>query len=121
MKNTEEKIELAYELAGERYAAMGVDTAKVLQQLDEIPISIQCWQGDDVRGFENPTGDLTGGIQTSGNYPGRARTGDELRADLDVAFAQIPGKSGSICTQFILNRQRRWSATRLNRSISIAG
>jgi L-rhamnose isomerase len=92
MKITSQKIEAAYELAGERYAAIGVDTAKVLQQLDEVPISIQCWQGDDVRGFENPTGDLTGGIQTSGNYPGRARTGDELRADLDVAFAQIPGK-----------------------------
>jgi L-rhamnose isomerase len=58
----------------------------------EIPISIQCWQGDDVRGFENPNGDLTGGIQTSGNYPGRARNGDELRADLELALAQIPGR-----------------------------
>jgi L-rhamnose isomerase len=92
MKDDGRKIQLAYELASERYAAIGVDTASALQQLDEIPISIQCWQGDDVRGFENPDGDLTGGIQTSGNYPGRARNGDELRADLEIALAQIPGK-----------------------------
>jgi L-rhamnose isomerase len=92
MKEAEVKIDLAYGLAKERYAAIGVDTESVLRRLDEIPISIQCWQGDDVRGFENPDGDLTGGIQTSGNYPGRARNGDELRADLEVALAQIPGR-----------------------------
>jgi len=92
MKDVGQKIQLAYELARERYAAIGVDTGSVLQRLDEVPISIQCWQGDDVRGFENPDGDLTGGIQTSGNYPGRARNGDELRADLEVALAQVPGK-----------------------------
>jgi len=92
MNDAIQKIETAYELSKERFAAIGVDTESALRQLDEIPISIQCWQGDDVRGFENPDGDLTGGIQTSGNYPGRARSGEELRADLDVAFAQIPGK-----------------------------
>jgi L-rhamnose isomerase len=92
MKEAEVKIDLAYGLAKERYAAIGVDTEGVLRRLDEISISIQCWQGDDVRGFENPDGDLTGGIQTSGNYPGRARNGDELRADLEVALAQIPGR-----------------------------
>ena len=86
------KIQAAYDLAKERFADIGVDTENALRILNEIPISIQCWQGDDVRGFENPDGDLTGGIQTSGNYPGRARTGDELRADLEVALAQIPGK-----------------------------
>jgi L-rhamnose isomerase len=85
-------IQTAYDLANERFAAMGVDTESVLAKLDEVPISIQCWQGDDVRGFENPDGELTGGIQTSGNYPGRARNGDQLRADLDLAFAQIPGR-----------------------------
>jgi L-rhamnose isomerase len=69
-----------------------VDTASALKRLDEIPISIHCWQGDDVRGFENPDGDLTGGIQTSGNYPGRARNADELRADLEVVLAQVPGR-----------------------------
>jgi L-rhamnose isomerase len=83
---------MAYDLAKERYSAIGVDTESVLLTLDEIPISIQCWQGDDVRGFENPTGELTGGIQTSGNYPGRARNGDELRADLELALTQIPGR-----------------------------
>jgi L-rhamnose isomerase len=91
MKDAKQKIQAAYELAKERFAEIGVDTEKALQTLNEIPISIQCWQGDDVRGFENPDGNLTGGIQTTGNYPGRARTAGELRADLDVAFAQIPG------------------------------
>jgi L-rhamnose isomerase len=87
-----EKCELAYELASERFAAIGVDTGAALEQVDQIPISIQCWQGDDVRGFENPEGSLTGGIQTSGNYPGRARSAKELRADMELALAQIPGK-----------------------------
>jgi L-rhamnose isomerase len=91
MKDAKQKIQAAYELARERFAEIGVDTEKALQTLNEIPISIQCWQGDDVRGFENPEGDLTGGIQTTGNYPGRARNAGELRADLDIAFAQIPG------------------------------
>ena len=91
MKDAKQKIQAAYELAKERFAEIGVDTEKALQTLNEIPISIQCWQGDDVRGFENPDGNLTGGIQTTGNYPGRARTANELRADLDVALAQIPG------------------------------
>jgi L-rhamnose isomerase len=81
----------AYSLAREVYAALGVDTESALAQLDQIPISLHCWQGDDVRGFENPDGQLTGGIQTTGNYPGRARNADELRADADLAMAQIPG------------------------------
>lgn len=89
---TESKIQTAYELAKERFAEIGVDTDSALRQVDTIPVSIHCWQGDDVRGFENPNGDLTGGIQTSGNYPGRARTPEELRADMEVAFSQIPGK-----------------------------
>jgi L-rhamnose isomerase len=92
MNNTDRGIESAYELARERFAAIGVDTDAAIRTVDEIPISIQCWQGDDVKGFENPDGELTGGIQASGNYPGRARTPDELRSDLEVAFAQIPGR-----------------------------
>jgi L-rhamnose isomerase len=92
MSNTERGIESAYELARERFAAIGVDADAAIRAVDEIPLSIQCWQGDDVRGFENPNGELTGGIQTSGNYPGRARTPNELRSDLEVAFAQIPGR-----------------------------
>jgi L-rhamnose isomerase len=86
-----EKIQDGYALARERYAEHGVETDKVLRQLDEIPISIQCWQGDDVLGFENPNGSLTGGIQTTGNYPGRARNVEELRSDLDLALSLIPG------------------------------
>ena len=68
-----------------------VDTERVLGILETIPISIQCWQGDDVLGFENPDGALTGGILTSGNHPGRARNAQELRDDLEVALSLIPG------------------------------
>ena len=92
MNITEIGIESAYEIARERFAAIGVDCEAAIHAVDEIPISIQCWQGDDVKGFENPEGELTGGIQASGNYPGRARTPGELRSDLEVAFAQIPGR-----------------------------
>ena len=81
----------AYALAREAFAAIGVDAEAAMARLDRIPISLHCWQGDDVRGFENPQAPLTGGIQTTGNYPGRARTADELRADVEVAMAQIPG------------------------------
>jgi len=85
-------IEEAYRIAKERFAEQGTDTDGVLKTLDAIPISIQCWQGDDVLGFENPDGALTGGIQTSGNYRGRARNAQELRADMEAALALIPGK-----------------------------
>lgn len=84
-------IEQAWRLAQQRYAQQQVDVEAALQQLDRIPISIHCWQGDDVTGFENPDGELTGGIQATGNYPGKARSADELRADLEQAFALIPG------------------------------
>jgi L-rhamnose isomerase len=89
---TDRKIEDGYRVAKERFAQHGIDTDSVLRELDAQPISIQCWQGDDVLGFENPNGRLSGGIQTSGNYPGRARNAQELRADLEVALALIPGK-----------------------------
>jgi L-rhamnose isomerase len=91
MRVTGTKIEEAYAFARERYAELGVDTEKVLGELDRVPISIQCWQGDDVLGFESADASLTGGIQTTGNYPGRARNVDELRADLESAIALIPG------------------------------
>ena len=84
-------IEQAFELAKSRYAEQGVDVDAALTQLDKLPISMHCWQGDDVRGFENPQGALTGGIQATGNYPGRATTPAELRADLEQALALIPG------------------------------
>lgn len=84
-------IEAAYERARDTYAALGVDTERALARLDQVAISMHCWQGDDVRGFENPEGPLTGGISATGDYPGRARNADELRADADLAMAQIPG------------------------------
>jgi L-rhamnose isomerase len=81
-----------YEYAKEIYAACGVDTDAAIKAAEQIPVSIHCWQGDDVRGFENPEGDLTGGIQTTGNYPGRAKTIDQLRADFEKAASLVPGK-----------------------------
>lgn len=89
---TENQIESAYSLARERYSQMGVDTDKVLERLAKIAVSIHCWQGDDVGGFERPMTKLAGGgIMTTGNYPGKARTVDELRDDLDRALSLIPG------------------------------
>ena len=84
-------IDQAFALAKQRFADIGVDVDAALRQLDRLPVSMHCWQGDDVRGFENPQGTLTGGIQATGNYPGRARNAEELRADLDQAMALIPG------------------------------
>ncbi|KHN55678.1 L-rhamnose isomerase [Pectobacterium fontis] len=84
-------IETAWQLAKTRYASLNIDVEAALEQLDQIPVSMHCWQGDDVGGFENTGGPLTGGIQATGNYPGKASTPDELRADLEQAFALIPG------------------------------
>lgn len=86
------KIQKNYEMAKEIYAAAGVDTDHAIEQLKQIPISIHCWQGDDVRGFLYKDTALSGGIQTTGNYPGRARSADELRADFSFATSLIPGK-----------------------------
>ena len=85
-------VEKAYALAKERYAEWGVDTERALKALRGIPISLHCWQGDDVGGFESADGLSGGGIQATGNYPGKARTADELRQDLDQALALIPGR-----------------------------
>lgn len=81
-----------YEEAKEIYAQLGVDTEEALKRLDNIKLSMHCWQGDDVIGFLNPTGALTGGIMATGNYPGAARTPAELRQDAEKAFSLIPGK-----------------------------
>ncbi|MDX1417227.1 MAG: L-rhamnose isomerase [Candidatus Promineifilaceae bacterium] len=88
---SEENILDAYKLARERYAALGVDTEAAVALLSQIPISLHCWQGDDVGGFEDPDAGLGGGLMTTGNYPGKARTAVELRADLDKAYSLIPG------------------------------
>ena len=86
----EQKIKQAYDYAVERYAAIGVDVEKAMEQLQKVQLSLHCWQADDVSGFES-TGDLTGGIQATGNYPGKARNIDELRADILKAASLIPG------------------------------
>ncbi len=86
------KVETAYNIAKERYEEQGVDTGKALEQLAKIAVSLHCWQGDDVGGFENPDAGLSGGIAATGNYPGKARNAEELRKDLDQAFRLIPGK-----------------------------
>lgn len=84
-------IQSAFEAAAERYAAVGVDVNKALLDMQKVSISLHCWQADDVTGFENQGGSLTGGIQVTGNYPGRARSIDELRSDILQAKSYIPG------------------------------
>ncbi len=88
---TDKFVGKSYEIAKERYAALGVDTEKALADLQKIALSLHCWQADDVTGFENPDGQLTGGIQATGNYPGKAGNIDELRADILKAASFIPG------------------------------
>lgn len=84
-------IEQAYEIAKARYAAIGIDTEEALAKLQNIQISMHCWQADDVTGFENQGGELTGGIQATGNYPGKARNIEELRSDILKALSLIGG------------------------------
>ena len=81
----------AYEIAKKEYAAFGVDTDKAIEKLKDITVSVHCWQGDDVTGFDSKEA-LSGGIQTTGNYPGKACTPEQLMADIDKAFSLIPGK-----------------------------
>ena len=85
-----ELIEKAYEIAKERYAAIGVDTDAAMETLQKIQLSLHCWQADDVNGFED-AGALTGGIQATGNYPGRARNIEELQADIEKVISLVPG------------------------------
>ena len=79
-----------YESAKEIYAKLGVDTDAAIEKCMQVPVSLHCWQGDDVTGFDHD-GHLTGGIQTTGNYPGKARTPEELMADMDKAMSLMPG------------------------------
>ncbi len=88
---TDKHIQDAYTMARERYAMLGVDTDRALETLARTPISLHCWQGDDVGGFESTGEALSGGIAATGNYPGKARNADELRRDLDKAYSLIPG------------------------------
>lgn len=86
------KVTESYNIAKERYAAIGIDTEKVLKQLQDFHLSMHCWQADDVAGFEKRDGGLTGGIQVNGNYPGAAQNVDQLRQDVLFAMSLIPGK-----------------------------
>ncbi len=89
---TDKRIEQAYAMAKEQYAAMGVDTEAAMKKLAAVPISMHCWQGDDVGGFETAGAELSGGgIQATGNYPGKARTIEQLQSDVDKAMSLIPG------------------------------
>ena len=84
---------MSYAEAKASYAALGIDTDAAIEKLKNVPLALHCWQGDDVRGFDtDPTKPLTGGIQTTGNYPGRARTPEELMADIDQVIALVPGQ-----------------------------
>lgn len=89
---TKTAVEQAYEVAKKRYSEIGVDTDAVLKKLQDVKISMHCWQGDDVHGFWNEDGELTGGILSTGNYPGAAGTPEELRQDIEKAYSLIPGK-----------------------------
>lgn len=91
MTSSTSSIENAWTLAKERFSQLGIDAEAAMKKLDTLPVSIHCWQGDDVAGFENPEGSLTGGIQATGNYPGKARNAQQLRADLEQAISLIPG------------------------------
>ncbi len=85
-------VEERYQDAKARYAEIGVDTDAALKKLQDVKISMHCWQGDDVKGFLNPDGELTGGIMATGDYPGAAHTPEQLRQDIEKAFSLIPGK-----------------------------
>lgn len=90
-RSTPTLIEQAYLLARDQYSALGVSTDQAIEKLSQVPLSLHCWQGDDVSGFEDPGRGLSGGIMTTGDYPGRARTPSELRQDLNQAYSLIPG------------------------------
>ena len=90
-QKSESQIQSAYSIAKEHFAALGVDTEAALTRLETIPLSLHCWQADDLGGFEKQAGGLTGGIAVTGNYPGKARNADELRRDLDESYRLVPG------------------------------
>lgn len=100
-----------YESAKQMYASFGVDTDAAIAKLKTVPVSLHCWQGDDVRGFDtDPTKPLTGGIQTTGNYPGRARTPEELMADMDKVISLCPGmKKLNIHASYAIFEDGEWA------------
>ena len=92
MSTKTRSLEGAFKLARERYAELGVNADAALKKLARVPISLHCWQGDDVGGFESLGSELGGGLAVTGNYPGKARTPDELRSDVEMALSLIPGR-----------------------------
>jgi L-rhamnose isomerase len=88
----ESNVEKSFALAVQKYAQLGVDARESIKRLEEVAISVQCWQGDDVCGFEGSDHQIGGGLAVTGNYPGRARNADELRSDLELAYSLIPGR-----------------------------
>ena len=104
----EELINKAYEIAKERYAAVGVDTEKVMETMQNFHLSLHCWQADDVTGFEVQAGSLTGGIQATGNYPGKARNIDELRADI-LKAASYRSEERRVGKECVSTCRSRWS------------
>lgn len=102
---------MSYQEAKARYAALGVDTDAAMARLRTVPVSLHCWQGDDVRGFDtDPSKPLTGGIQTTGNYPGRARTPEELMADIDQVLKLCPGaKKLNLHASYAIFEEGEWA------------
>ena len=102
---------MSYIEAKVKYAALGVDTDMAIAKLKNVPVSLHCWQGDDVRGFDtDPSKPLTGGIQTTGNYPGRARTPEELMADLDMVLKLCPGtKKMNLHASYAIFEDGEWA------------
>ena len=102
---------MSYAEAKAKYAALGVDTDAAIAKLKNVPVSLHCWQGDDVRGFDtDPSKPLTGGIQTTGNYPGRARTPEELMADIDMVLKLCPGtKKMNLHASYAIFEDGQWA------------
>ena len=93
---------MSYQEAKQKYAAIGVDTDAAIARLKTVPISLHCWQGDDVTGLESLGGALDGGIQVTGNYPGRARTFEELTRDFETALSRSPRTAPTTSTRWTL-------------------
>ena len=101
-----ELISKAYEVAKERYAEIGVDTEKVLKQLQDFHLSLHCWQADDVKGFEVQAGAMSGGIQSTGNFPGAARNIDELRQDSRQSLLSLVTTASTFTKSTAISRER---------------
>lgn len=98
MSTSEKTIQTGYDYAKELYAAYGVDIDRAMEKAAQLPVSMHCWQADDVVGCEGAGAGATDGIATTGNYPGRARNADEIRRDADLAMSMIPARRSSTCT-----------------------